>query len=82
MKQIANTVKYSGMRKAVGKKMEVSGNYPMSYQGSYVDVTDLLDFRKKVNAEKNVNLTVNDYIIKAVSLSLQRCKWREKRNER
>ena len=72
MKQIANTVKYSGMRKAVGKKMEVSGNYPMSYQGIYVDVTDLLDFRKKVNAEKNVNLTVNDYIIKAVSLSLQR----------
>ena len=46
MKQIAKYSKYSGMRKAVSKKMEVSGNYPMSYQGIYVDVTDLLDFRK------------------------------------
>lgn len=72
MKEIADTIKYSGMRKAVGRKMEISGNYPMSYQGIYVDVTDLLDFRKKVNAERNVKLTVNDYIIKAVSISLQR----------
>ncbi len=44
----------------------------MSYQGIYVDVTDLLEFRKAHNAEKNVNLTVNDYIIKAASISLQR----------
>lgn len=72
MKQVSETIAYKGMRKAVGKRMEISGNYPMSYQGIYVDVTDLLDFRKKVNAEKNVRLTVNDYIIKGVSLSLQK----------
>lgn len=72
MKQIAETIAYKGMRKAVGKRMEVSGAYPMSYQGIYVDVTDLLDFRKQHNSEQNVRLTVNDYIIKAASISLQR----------
>ena len=60
------------MLKAIGKRMEVSGAYPMSYQGIYVDVTDLLEFRKKINAERNAHLTVNDYIIKAASISLQR----------
>lgn len=72
MKQISQTIPYKGMRKAVGKRMEISGAYPMSYQGIYVDVTELLEFRKKVNAERNIRLTVNDYIIKAASISLQR----------
>ncbi|MGN0715365.1 MAG: 2-oxo acid dehydrogenase subunit E2 [Anaerovoracaceae bacterium] len=72
MKQISETIKYKGMLKAIGKRMEVSGAYPMSYQGIYVDVTDLLEFRKKINAERNAHLTVNDYIIKAASISLQR----------
>ena len=72
MKEIAEVMKYKGMLKAIGKRMEVSGAYPMSYQGIYVDVTDLLEFRKKINAERNVKLTVNDYIVKAASISLQR----------
>lgn len=38
----------------------------------YVDVTDLLAFRKKVNAETGTGLTVNDFIVKAVSIALQR----------
>lgn len=38
----------------------------------YVDVTDLLAFRKKVNAETGAGLTVNDFIVKAVSIALQR----------
>ena len=44
----------------------------MTYQGMYVDVTDLLAFRKKINAETGAGLTVNDFIIKAVSIALQR----------
>lgn len=72
MKQISETMKYKGMLKSIGKRMEISGAYPMSYQGIYVDVTDLLEFRKKINAERNAHLTVNDYIIKAASISLQR----------
>ena len=69
MKQISQTIPYKGMIKSIGKRMEVSGAYPMSYQGIYVDVTDLLDFRKKINQERNVKLTVNDYIVKAASIS-------------
>ena len=38
----------------------------------YVDVTELLAYRKQVNAKKGVSLTVNDFIVKAVSLALQR----------
>lgn len=38
----------------------------------YVDVTDLLAFRKKVNVETGAGLTVNDFIVKAVSIALQR----------
>ena len=52
--------------------MEISGAYPMTYQGMYVDVTELLAYRKQVNAKKGVSLTVNDFIVKAVSLALQR----------
>ena len=44
----------------------------MTYQGMYVDVTELLAYRKQVNAKKGVSLTVNDFIVKAVSLALQR----------
>lgn len=46
--------------------------YPMTYQGIYVDVTDLLTYRKRINAEKGASLTVNDFIIRAASLALQR----------
>ena len=71
MKTVSKTLKYSGMRKAMGKRMSISGTYPMSYQGIYVDVTELMEFRKKFNEERNIHLTLNDYILKAVSLSLQ-----------
>ena len=72
MPEILNTISYRGIRKAIGQRMEISGAYPMTYQGMYVDVTDLLALRKKTNAERNCALTVNDYIIRAVSLALQR----------
>lgn len=72
MIEVSQTIPYKGVRKMIGKRMEISGAYPMTYQGMYVDVTDLLAYRKKVNAEMGVKLTVNDFIVKAVSLALQR----------
>ena len=72
MKSVRKVIKYKGIVKAMGKRMEISGAYPMSYQGIYVDVTDLLEFRKKLNEERGVHLTINDYILRAVSLSLQK----------
>lgn len=72
MIEVSQTIPYKGIRKSIGKRMEISGAYPMTYQGMYVDVTELLAYRKQVNAEKGVSLTVNDFIVKAASLALQR----------
>lgn len=72
MIEVSQAIPYRGIRKSIGKRMEISGAYPMTYQGMYVDVTELLAYRKQVNAKKGVRLTVNDFIVKAVSLALQR----------
>ena len=72
MIEVSQAIPYRGIRKSIGKRMEISGAYPMTYQGLYVDVTELLAYRKQVNAKKGVSLTVNDFIVKAVSLALQR----------
>ena len=72
MIEVSQAIPYRGIRKSIGKRMEISGAYPMTYQGMYVDVTELLAYRKQVNAKKGVSLTVNDFVVKAVSLALQR----------
>ena len=72
MIEVSQAIPYRGIRKSICKRMEISGAYPMTYQGMYVDVTELLAYRKQVNAKKGVSLTVNDFIVKAVSLALQR----------
>ena len=72
MIEVSQAIPYRGLRKSIGTRMEISGAYPMTYQGMYVDVTELLAYRKQVNAKKGVSLTVNDFIVKAVSLALQR----------
>lgn len=72
MIEVSQAIPYRGIRKSIGKRMEISGAYPMTYQGLYVDVTELLAYRKQVNAKRGVSLTVNDFIVKAVSLALQR----------
>ena len=72
MIEVSQAIPYRGIRKSIGKRMEISGAYPMTYQGMYVDVTELLAYRKQVNAKKGVSLTVNDFIVKAISLALQR----------
>ena len=51
MIEVSQAIPYKGIRKMIGKRMEISGSYPMTYQGMYVDVTELLAFRKKINAE-------------------------------
>ena len=72
MIEVSQAIPYRGIRKSIGKRMEISGAYPMTYQGMYVDVTELLAYRKQATAKKGVSLTVNDFIVKAVSLALQR----------
>ena len=72
MTEILESIPYKGIRKAMGRHMEASLSIPLHYQGIYVDVTDLLEFRKTVNAEHGSTVTVNDFIIRAVALSLQK----------
>lgn len=72
MIEVRESIPYKGIRKAVGKHMEASLAIPLHYQGIYADVTDLLEFRRKVNEEHGSRVTVNDFIIRAVALSLQK----------
>lgn len=55
-----------------GGQLQLGRGASRRYRHMYVDVTDLLAFRKKVNAETGAGLTVNDFIVKAVSIALQR----------
>lgn len=52
MIEVSQAIPYRGIRKSIGKRMEISGAYPMTYQGMYVDVTELLAYRKQVNAKR------------------------------
>lgn len=72
MIEVRESIPYKGIRKAVGRHMEASLAIPLHYQGIYADVTDLLEFRKKVNEEHGSKVTVNDFIIRAAALSLQK----------
>ena len=55
-----------------GGQLQLGRGASRRYRHMYVDVKDLLAFRKKVNAETGAGLTVNDFIVKAVSIALQR----------
>ena len=72
MLEIQETLPIKGMRKAMVKRMDQSATVPLHYQGMYIDVTELLSFRKKFNAENNVKCSLNDFIVKAVGLSLKK----------
>lgn len=65
-------VKMTGMRKVVAERMAQSAReIPSVTQTVKIDVTDLLTFRKKVNADLDVKYSINDYVIKAVAKALK-----------
>lgn len=70
--EIKETLPYKGIRKAMGKRMDQSATVPLHYQGLYLDVTNLIAFRKKFNEENGVKCSMNDFIIKAAGISLKR----------
>lgn len=72
MLEIKENIPYKGMRKSMGKRMDQSATVPLHYQGMYIDVTELLAFRKKYNEEKGVKCSMNDFIVKAAGLSLKK----------
>ena len=72
MLEIQETIPYKGMRKSMGKRMDQSATVPLHYQGMYIDVTELLAFRKRFNEEHGVKCSMNDFIVKAAGLSLKK----------
>ena len=66
-------VKLSGMRKVVAERMFKSHNeIPSVTHNMRADVTELVKLRKQVNESSDVKITLNDFVIKAVTKALQK----------
>jgi len=71
--EIAEVKKYSGVRKVIGERMAQSKKeVPHIYFTSAVDMSALLALRKKLNSVQEKKLSVSDFLVKAVSITLQR----------
>jgi pyruvate dehydrogenase E2 component (dihydrolipoamide acetyltransferase) len=65
-------VKMTGMRKVVADRMAQSRReIPSVTQNVKIDVTELMKFRKQINADLGVKYSVNDFILKAVAKALK-----------
>ena len=70
------TERLSGMRKVVAQRMYTSCmEIPPVTQTIKVDVTALMAFRKKLNAQRETKLSVNDFVLKATAKALRACPW-------
>ena len=66
------TERITGMRKVVAQRMFASHNeIPAVTQTMKVDVTELLELRRALNAKREQKLSVNDFILKAVAKALR-----------
>ena len=73
--EAAEGIPMNAMRKTIAKRMLAShSEIPPVTQCTKVDVTELLKLREKVNSsrEKSEKLSVNDFVLKAVSMALQK----------
>lgn len=72
MVEILEKIPYKGIRRIIGKRMEYSNSMPQSYQGLYVDVTELMALRKTLNARgDHEKLSFNDFVVQATVLAIQ-----------
>ncbi|MDR1475800.1 MAG: 2-oxo acid dehydrogenase subunit E2 [Holosporales bacterium] len=61
-----------GIKRVIAEKMRKAKNEcPHFYMSISADVTDLLALRKKINESSNLNLTVTDFLIKAVAMAIR-----------
>lgn len=70
------TIEYSqplkGIRKVVGQRMfESYSQVPTVMQSMKVDLTELLLFRKRINEEQNIKISINDFVIKATAMAVK-----------
>ncbi|HHY91498.1 MAG TPA: 2-oxo acid dehydrogenase subunit E2 [Clostridiales bacterium] len=72
-KEVLEVVPYSGIRKIIGDRMSQSKfTAPHLYFTRSVDMSNLLAFRKQVNASQEKKTSVTDYIVLAVVKALQK----------
>ena len=65
-------VKATGMRKIVAQRVSKShSEIPAVTTTSKIDVTELLEFRQKINEKMERKYSINDFILKAVAKALQ-----------
>ena len=61
-----------GMRKAIAERMIKSHlEIPTASLSMKIDVTELLNFRTKINQDQEEKLSVNDFVLKAVAKALK-----------
>jgi pyruvate dehydrogenase E2 component (dihydrolipoamide acetyltransferase) len=64
-------VKLQGMRKVVAERMFKSySEIPAVTQNMKIDVTELVELRQKINANREWKFTFNDFVLKAVAKAL------------
>lgn len=72
-KEILEVVPYSGVRKIIGDRLSQSKfTAPHLYFTRSVDLSNLLAFRKQVNASQEKKTSVTDYIVLAAVKALQK----------
>jgi len=72
-KEVAEEVPYKGVRKVIGDRMvESKFTAPHVYFTQKVDAERLIGLRSQVNEARELKTSVNDYILKAAVIALQK----------
>ncbi|MCH2205990.1 MAG: 2-oxo acid dehydrogenase subunit E2 [Lentisphaerales bacterium] len=70
--QPATDVNLTQMRKAITDRMiQASAGVPVFYLSTAVEMDKMLDIRQQLNSMENTRISINDFIVKAVALSLR-----------
>lgn len=70
---LGQKIKVNRLQKIVGERMLLSKReIPCFYLNVKVDMTDIVEFRTKINRAGDVKVSFNDFIIRAVALGLKR----------
>jgi pyruvate dehydrogenase E2 component (dihydrolipoamide acetyltransferase) len=68
----AQNVNLSQMRKAITERMiQASAGVPVFYLTTAIEMDKMLDIRQQLNSMENTRISINDFIVKAVALSLR-----------
>ena len=71
-RDVLKRVNYTGMRKIIGDRLSQSMyTAPHLYFTTTVDMSDLMELRKKINAAQDIKVSINDFITGALSKALQ-----------